>query len=113
MNKNTKPTALDTVGSALKVAGPALQGLSELVHALKEPLGRRKMEQMRAEFAESFEGLQMVIVRLDEALQATEQARSHQAEQIRALEVQLAYMQLPFWQRWFMRPPSPEIRGGP
>jgi len=100
------PINLSDAVPVMKLVGPALNGMATLVSALKEPAGKRKIEQMRSEFADSFEGLQAVMKGLEEALRTMEEERARQADQIRFLELQVAYLSLPFWKRWFTPIPS-------
>lgn len=87
----------EPVTAALALASPlvkpALEGLSHVILALKEPMGKRKVEQMRTELLDAMEGLRTTIAHLEEDLTRTD-------EQLKLLADNVAYMRLPFWIRW-------------
>lgn len=55
------PEPVFTALAAVAVVEPAAKAVAHLVQALKEPVGKRKIEQMRQELATAIEGLAAVI----------------------------------------------------
>jgi len=83
---------------ALAVTGPALNGLSKLIVALKEPLGKKKMEDLKSEVSTGLKGLQTL---LEEQVTQIERLEKH----MRHLEARIVYVELPFYRKWFTPKP--------
>ncbi len=73
-------------------AGPAMNGASNLISALKEPMGKKKIEEMRKEISVALEEITTQLISQD--------------AKCRALEQKIAYLELPFWKRWFVEKPK-------
>jgi hypothetical protein len=82
--------------TAVGIAAPALNALSGVISALKEPMGKKKVEEMRHELTLALEEIQVVV-------------QAHDVR-IQQLQAQIDFMRLPFWKRWFR--PIPGGRRG-
>lgn len=101
-----EPITLSIVTAATAAAGPALNGLAALTMALKEPGGKRKVEEMRKEFADSLDALRNVVSTYQDAISALESELEAQERAVRELQEWVAYLRLPFWKRWFTPKPD-------
>ena len=89
------------VSLASQAAGPALNGLANLTRALKEPIGKKKLEEMRQELGTGLENISEVLATYDRALEAVKQDLVSQNACIERLEAEIEYLRLPFYRRWF------------
>ena len=94
-----EPITVAVVTVLSQVAGPALNGLAEVTRALKEPMGRKGVEELRAELSTVCENLERVIV----ATQADIETLRVRTER---MQRQLDFYRLPFWKRLFKRVPE-------
>src|ERR1022692_2499208 len=94
------PEPISIIVGASQLVAPALNGLANLTKALKEPGGKRKIEELRQEFATTFDGIKQAL----EALQAELSRQQREQEQLRR---EIEYLKLPFWKRWFTQRPVP------
>ncbi len=97
---------MSIVAAASNAAGPALNGLAALTTALKEPGGKRKMEELRKEFAQSLDDLHNVVDKFEAAINALESEIERQDRNIDHLKAQVDYLSLPWWKR--LSTPKPE-----
>ena len=98
---------MSIVAAASTAAGPALNGLAALTTALKEPGGKRKMEELRKEFAQSLGDLHEVVDKFEAAISALESEMERQDRNLDHLKAQVDYLSLPWWKRWFTKKPQP------
>ena len=96
---------MSIVAAASSAAGPALNGLAALTTALKEPGGKRKMEELRKEFAQSLGDLHEVVDKFEAAINALESEIERQDATMQRMQRQVAYLSLPWWKRWFTPKP--------
>jgi hypothetical protein len=89
---------LTIVGTASPLIKPALDGLSNLVRALKEPAGKRKLEDMRTELTDGLSAVRDTLERQAEVIDKL-------ISENQALSNRLAYLELPFYKRWFTQRP--------
>lgn len=92
--------------AAAPLVPPALNGLARLIEAIKSPFSKKRLEELRGQLAD---GLNEVLVEVQKQndviakLQGRVEAlKTHN----RCIESRLAYLELPFWRRWFTRRPT-------
>lgn len=78
---------MDPITAASMLAAPALNALPRVISALKEPMGKKKIEGVKDELTLALEVIQAVVEAHDLRIQQ--------------LEAQIDYLRLPFWKRWF------------
>jgi len=88
--------SLSLASTTLSVAGPAFNGLANLARALKEPFGKKRMEGLRTEFADTFEQLSELVEQQSQVLNLLQR-------EVADLRAEVEYLRLPFWKRWFGR----------
>lgn len=109
-----------TVLATVTLGGPILEGLAKLTAALKEPGGRKKVEELRQELAQAIDGINALLTEHENKIveserkstllleQADAQARllSRALDQCDSLAAHVTYLRLPIWKRWFTAAPT-------
>lgn len=94
---------------AIAVAAPAMDALSRLISALKEPMGKRRMEDLKTELRAGLEEVRGVFDDQNGKL-ATIEGRLRVLEgTVAHLNARIAYLELPFWKRWLRRPKTTDL----
>jgi hypothetical protein len=83
----------------LPLIAPTIQKLADIVRALKEPLGKQGVDQLRIELHDALENLNVVLQQQDAFGQAM-------ARELTYMRARIEYLELPFWKRWFAEKPA-------
>jgi hypothetical protein len=86
------------------LVAPAIGKLADIIRALKEPMGKKGIDQVRADLTEALEKVTTI-------LQQHEAFAEAMAREMNYLRARVEYLELPFYKRWFT--PKPNLPGPP
>ncbi|HEY3783234.1 MAG TPA: hypothetical protein VGL56_19315 [Fimbriimonadaceae bacterium] len=81
------------------LVGPTITRLADIIRALKEPMGKKGIDQIRVELTEALENVNTV-------LQQHEAFAEAMAREMNYLRARVEYLELPFYKRWFTPKPT-------
>ena len=84
------------------LVGPTIGKLADIIRALKEPMGKKGIDQLRVELTEALENINTV-------LQQHEAFAEAMARELAYMRARVEWLELPFYKRWFT--PRPTLPG--